>query len=68
MTANKKWPMTFKAYFDEFARDINHNGVDVILGDFNMACFKVIPELRSRGINIDLLAWYPWRDTETHEL
>ena len=30
-----------------------------------MANFKVIPELRSRGIRIDLAAWYPWRDAQT---
>jgi hypothetical protein len=60
--------MVFKAYFDTFAKHIQDHGVDIILGDFSMACFKVIPELRSRGINIDLLAWYPWRDTATQEL
>jgi hypothetical protein len=31
------------------------------LGDFNMSFFKVIDQLRSRGLEIDLAAWYPWK-------
>ena len=31
------------------------------MGDFNMSLFKVIPELRSRGVTVDLAAWYPWK-------
>jgi hypothetical protein len=37
-----------------------HN-VDVLMGDFNMSLFRVIPEFRSRGVTIDLAAWYPWK-------
>ena len=35
--------------------------VQVLMGDFNMSLFKVIPELRSRGVDINLGAWYPWK-------
>ena len=35
--------------------------VQVLMGDFNMSLFRVIPELRSRGAVIDLAAWYPWK-------
>ena len=31
------------------------------MGDFNMAFFMVVPEMRSRGVKIDLAAWYPWK-------
>ena len=31
------------------------------MGDFNMSLFKVVPELRSCGLKIDLIAWYPWK-------
>ena len=43
--------------------------VQVLMGDFNMSLFRVIPELRSRGAVIDLGAWYPWKSLErgTHE-
>jgi hypothetical protein len=39
---------------------VKHN-VDVMNGDFNMSMFKVIDSLRSRGLEIDLGAWYPWK-------
>ena len=38
--------------------------VQVLMGDFNMCLFKVIPELRSRGATIDLAAWYPWKSLD----
>ena len=38
--------------------------VQVLMGDFNMSLFRVIPELRSRGAVIDLGAWYPWKSLE----
>ena len=31
------------------------------MGDFTMSLFKVIPELRHRGVDIVLGAWYPWK-------
>ena len=34
--------------------------VQVLMGDFNMSLFRVIPELRSRGAVLELGAWYPW--------
>ena len=39
-------------------------GVDVIMGDFNMSLFRVVPELRSRGVTIDLAAWFPWKSPD----
>ena len=38
--------------------------VQVLMGDFNMSLFRVIPELRNRGVTIDLGAWYPWKSLE----
>ena len=38
--------------------------VQVLMGDFNMSLFRVIPELRSREVVIDLGAWYPWKSLE----
>ena len=34
------------------------------MGDFNMSLFRVVPELRKRGVTIDLGAWYPWTSLE----
>ena len=33
----------------------------MLMGDFNMSLFLVAPELRSRGVTIDLAAWFPWK-------
>ena len=32
------------------------------MGDFHMSLFRVIPEFRSRGVAIDLAAWYLGKD------
>ena len=46
-------------FWDYLARTSKH--VDVLMGDFGVALFCVIPELRSRGVTIDLAAWFPWK-------
>ena len=51
-------------FWDELATYIVKYGVRVLGGDFNMALFCVVPELRARGVAINLAAWYPWK----HEL
>ena len=33
-----------------------------MMGDFQMSLFRVVPELRSRGIVIETAAWYPWKE------
>ena len=43
------------------ADKIKQHGVQVLMGDFNMSLFKVVPELRSRGVPAAVAAWYPWR-------
>ena len=37
-------------------------------GDFNMSLFKVVPELRSHGIEATLVSWFPWRAPETTDI
>ena len=32
-----------------------------MMGDFSLQCFAVVPELRHRGVKIDLAAWFPWK-------
>ena len=48
-------------FWDWLAEKIETFDVQVLMGDFNMSLFLVIPELRSRGVKIDLGAWYPWK-------
>ena len=58
-----------KAFWDWLWEKIVLFKVQVLMGDFNMSLFKVIPELRHRGVDIDLGAWYPWKSLKrgTHD-
>ena len=57
--ANGKWPTRLEKFWDWLAKRLSE--CDVLMGDFNMAFFMVVPEMRSRGVKIDLAAWYPWK-------
>ena len=59
--ANGAWPSKLKGFWNWCWDLCRSCGVDVLMGDFNMSFFRVIPELRSRGARIDLAAWYPWK-------
>ena len=63
LVANKA--VGFRRNNDKFwpwlADRIKEHGVQVMMGDFNMSLFKVVPELRSRGVEVSLGAWYPWK-------
>ena len=54
-------PHKLNKYWDWLSDKIHEFEVQVLMGDFNMSLFRVIPELRSRGAVIDLGAWYPWK-------
>ena len=47
--------------WDVIAAAILRHKVRLLVGDFNMALWCVIPELRARGFQANLLAWYPWQ-------
>ena len=53
-----------KRFWDWLWTKILEFGVKVLMGDFNMSLFRVIPELRSRGAIVDMGAWYPWKSLE----
>ena len=59
--ANNKWPAKLKKFWTWLFEKVRDYRVQVLMGDFNMALFRVIPELRSRGLTVDLGAWYPWK-------
>jgi len=60
MTMKYRWPKALITFWDRLAETIKRFGVKILGGDFNMSLTNVIPELRSRGILCDCLAWYPW--------
>jgi hypothetical protein len=68
-TMKFEWPMALNAFLDRLAQKIRHHGIQFLAGDFNMFLTQVPWALRSRGIECDCLAWYPWRHatTRVHE-
>ena len=64
MTAKKainEGATAFKGFFDDLAMNIIIDEVRFLTGDFSMALWHVIVELRARGFQANLAAWYPWR-------
>ena len=65
MTAKKEvsdGARSLKRFFDELAGYIVEFGARILAGDFNLALWQVVPELRARGVQANLAAWYPWKN------
>jgi len=45
---------------------IRAHNVTILMMDANMALFLVIDSLRSRGVHVDVTAWYPWVTIDGH--
>ena len=43
-------------FWPDLVKKLTKFGVDVLMGDFNMSLFKIVPEVRSRGLRIELTA------------
>ena len=65
---NKGFRQANDVYWPFLADKLREHHVQVLMGDFNMSLFKVVPELRSRGCPVQLVAWYPWRNTGSKDL
>ena len=50
----------YKMFWDLLASYLLEYGVRLLAGDFNMSLLCVIAELRARGFQINLAAWYPF--------
>ena len=48
----------YNSFWDEVADAINEFEVRVLSGDFNMALWKVVVELRARGVAAHIAAWF----------
>ena len=57
--ANNKWPSKLAMFWQWLLRNCVKYDVKVLMGDFNMSLFLVIPELRGRGVEVELGAWFP---------
>ena len=49
-----------KRFWDEVATLLVKYGARLLVGDFNMSFLCVIVELRARGFQINMAAWYPF--------
>ena len=53
--------VALKKFWDELVEYIVEFRARMLVGDFNMALWLVIPELRARGLQVNLATWYPFR-------
>ena len=65
---NKGFKTKHKEFWPLLAKEMKYHEVQVLMGDFNMSLFKVVPELRSHGIQATLISWFPWRTAESGEV
>ena len=65
-TMKIQWRKPWEAFWDRLASRIKDFGVEILVGDFNMSLTRVVPELRSRGLEVDCIAWYPWFHRSQH--
>ena len=50
----------YKSFWDDLASRLVQFGARLLVGDFNMSLWCVVVELRARGFQINLAAWYPF--------
>ena len=59
-TAKEEWAQVLAELWDKLCLWIRLFSIKFLSGDFNMSLTQVVQQLRSRGIPIDCVAWYPW--------
>ena len=59
---------TTKRFWDLLASYLLRYGVRLMAGDFNMSFLCVVAEMRARGFQINLAAWYPFYMTHQKEM
>ena len=57
--ANGKWPSKLDPWWEWVHDQLLEFKVDVLMGDFNMSLFELVPKLRSRGVEVAVAGWYP---------
>ena len=55
---------SFKEFWDLVACYIMEFAVRLVTGDFNMALWFAVVELRARGFQANLAAWCPWKKSD----
>ena len=64
---NKGFKQKHKDFWPWLADMMRYHRVHVLMGDFNMSLFRVVPELRCYGFQPTLVSWFPWKTEDTGE-
>ena len=59
-----KGASAYCSFWDDLAKYLVCHRCRYLCGDFNMALFSVVPEMRARGFQINMAAWYCWQHEE----
>ena len=65
---NRGFKKQHKDFWPFLAQQMKWYEVHVLMGDFNMSLFRVVPELRSHGVQATLISWFPWTAEDTGEV
>ena len=65
---NKGFRKPHQEFWLDLVSQIQKYEVQVLMGDFNMSLFRVVPELRSNGVHATLISWFPWKAEDTGEV
>ena len=60
MTAKNTWTQVLTQYWDDTHARVRKYGITFIAGDLNMCFTDACNQLRSRGLDVDLIAWPPF--------
>ena len=64
---NKGFKKQHNSFWPILAQQMTFYDVHVLMGDFNMSLFRVVPELRCYGFQPTLVSWFPWKTEDTGE-
>jgi hypothetical protein len=57
----------YTEFWPYLAQVMRSECTQILMGDFNMALFRVVPELRLLGVTITMIAWFPWKSSSDKE-
>ena len=59
----KGFRLAYARFWPYLKRVLLQEGTQILMGDFNMALWRVVPELRLLGVTVTLVAWFPWKSS-----
>ena len=59
----KGFSAKYKEFWVYLKKLLRSQQTQVLFGDFNMSLWRVVPELRLLGVQVTLVAWFPWKSS-----